>query len=595
MEKFWKVVIVLMAWWQLSRSSCPEVCVCELDIKGRIGVSCTQGDMVSIPVDQMDVSTEVIIISAPNDDYINYLTIGPIFTQPKRFTNLEEIHIVQSNVPSIGQNSFWGLRNLRLLNLTYNNISAIVDHNFRGLIDLVELYLDNNRIEEMPSETFHYLMELRILSLSNNRISVLVPRLFRKLGKLNHLDLSDNPLVELAPEVFKDIQELKTLKCRRCKLKMINTQLYHLLAGLQHLDLGENHFKYVMSDEFNDLKKLQVLKYDGNQLPVILEKTFGKNNFLTSLSLARNRLAMVTPTAFLNLSKLTSLDISYNKLDRLDVQSLQPVADSLWTLDISGNHIGIQDITIILQLLVNIRNMGLANLGLSELPLGIFTNNQQLKSLNLSGNHFTTFPVQTLAPIPYLLELDLTENRLSGLDEKALSRFAEIPKLWLDYNPWICDVCHIGTMLAHLKVSYLNASLRELICVSPKSLEGYRLGWLSQSELEWCGDSGARFMGEAGILAEEGRLSIIASLLLLLFVVLAALTAGICYSKRRTAQYYTNEDKRGPQSEKIFDNQLVIFGENDDLNFKFPVTDISEKPFSLGPADSLVVSTISPQ
>jgi len=37
-----------------------------------------------------------------------------------------------SNVPNIGENSFWGVHSLRVLNLSRNNISIIVHSNFKG-------------------------------------------------------------------------------------------------------------------------------------------------------------------------------------------------------------------------------------------------------------------------------------------------------------------------------------------------------------------------------------------------------------------------------------------------------------------------------
>jgi Leucine-rich repeat (LRR) protein len=155
-----------------------------------------------IPIHSMDQQVEVIQITAPPDSP-NALTIGPIFQQ---FGRLEELHIVRSNIPSIGRYSFWGVPTLQKLNLTENNISHVLDYNFRGLANLLELYLDDNRIESMPSGTFRYLHELRVLSLARNRITELVPRLFLMLGKLHQLDLSNNRLMELNPEVFKDVQ-----------------------------------------------------------------------------------------------------------------------------------------------------------------------------------------------------------------------------------------------------------------------------------------------------------------------------------------------------------------------------------------------------
>lgn len=182
---------------------CPRDCTCFLDSRGRRQVTCARGGMTNpIPIHSMDQQVEVIQITAPPDSP-NALTIGPIFQQ---FTRLEELHIVRSNIPSIGRYSFWGVPTLRKLNLTQNNISHVLDYNFRGLANLLELHLDDNRIESMPSGTFRHLHELRVLSLARNRITELVPRLFLMLGKLHQLDLSDNQLIELNPEVFKDVQ-----------------------------------------------------------------------------------------------------------------------------------------------------------------------------------------------------------------------------------------------------------------------------------------------------------------------------------------------------------------------------------------------------
>lgn len=52
--------------------------------------------------------------------------------------------------------------------------------------------------------------------------------------------------------------------------------------------------------------------------------------------LSRNRLAKVTNNAFVNLSNLTYLDLSYNKLVKLESASVEPLK-KLHTLNISGN------------------------------------------------------------------------------------------------------------------------------------------------------------------------------------------------------------------------------------------------------------------
>ncbi|CAH0578203.1 unnamed protein product [Chrysodeixis includens] len=515
--------------------TCPEECRCRTTFDPEDGaavrVACTRGGMRVIPVDYIDRNAHVIIISAP-DERQNSLTIGPIFTQPAPFVNLRELHIVNSNVPSIGQYSFWGLQNLRLINLTYNNLTSIGADNFRGLINLTDLHLDHNNIEQMPSETFRHLTSLRTLSLSNNEISTLVPRLFRMLAKLFYLDLSDNPLTELNPEVFKDIQHLRIFKCRRCTLRRVNTQIYHLVANLEELDLGENQFKYLTSDEFISLKKLKKLKLDGNQLSVIVDNMFGRNRELRVLSLARNRLALLAPAALANLTNLAHLDISHNKIDRFHLQTFAPVVDSLKTINFSGNNLVLNEIAIVLQILPEIHGVGLANLSLTDIPLNFFTYNEHLVALDISWNKFANFPYKLLAKTKFLQRFDISHNKLQTLSELDLQRLEAIAQVNLIKNNWRCDQCAAGTMLVYMTTTVLNSTLRHLKCYSPMRLRGVNFSDMTFDRLDPCPTT------------HEAQMSVIAGLMLVCVAVLAAVAAALCCTRRRAAHYYTNEEKR---------------------------------------------------
>lgn len=204
MHWHWHVLssCLMLIWLCTSSAVCPSDCSCGLGVKGRRTISCLQGGMIdSLPVADMDLGMEVLDISAPQNNW-NSLTIGPVF---QKFKMLEEIRIRRSNIVQIGMHTFWGVPTLKVLDLTFNNISVVFDHNFRGLVNLVELRLDDNLIERLPSGVFKHLTELRILTLVRNRLEELVPRIFLKLGKLQVLKLSGNKLVELIPEVFKDV------------------------------------------------------------------------------------------------------------------------------------------------------------------------------------------------------------------------------------------------------------------------------------------------------------------------------------------------------------------------------------------------------
>ncbi|XP_061703978.1 leucine-rich repeat-containing G-protein coupled receptor 4-like [Cydia pomonella] len=535
---FWMMLWVMVM--VVDRSSgaesiCPEECRChshyDADEGHELRVSCTRGGMRAVPVDFLDRNAQILVISAPQERP-NFLTIGPIFTQPTPFANLRQLHIVNSNVPSIGQYSFWGLQNLQLINLTYNNLTAIGTDNFRGLINLTELHLDHNRIATMPSETFRHLTSLRILILANNQISSLVPRLFRMLAKLYQLDLSYNPLADLNPEVFKDIQHLRIFKCRKCLLRRVNTQIYHLIPHLEELDLGENQFKYLTSDEFISLKKLKKLRLDGNQLSVVVDNMFGRNRELKVLSLARNRLALLAPAALTNLTSLLHLDISHNKIDRFHLQTFAPLVESLKTINFSGNNLPLNEIAIALQILPEIHGVGLANLSLEIIPPNFFTYNEHLIALDISWNKIAKFPFKLLAKTKFLQRLDISHNKLQALSEQDLQRLEAIAQIHLSKNLWHCDQCSAGTMLVYMSTTVLNSTIRSLKCYSPMRLRGTNFANLSFDRLDPCPST------------HEAQMSVIAGLMLLCVAVLAAVAAALCYSRRRAAQYYTNEEKR---------------------------------------------------
>ncbi|XP_063230521.1 insulin-like growth factor-binding protein complex acid labile subunit [Bacillus rossius redtenbacheri] len=558
-----------------------------------------------IPVQALDPQLEVLKISAPPGNP-NHLTIGPIF---QGFSQLEELRIVRSNVPAIGRHSFWGVPTLRVLDLSHNDVSQALDYNFRGLANLLELRLDDNRVESLPSGTFRHLPELRLLSLARNRIQELVPRLFLMLGKLQELDLSRNRLVELSPEVFKDVQELKVFiarcfrcpgaegvhfslfsavqelkelkvfRCRGCGLSNVNSLIYQLLPDLVHLDLGDNEFKYVDSDEFRNLRRLQVLRLDGNQLPVVLEKTFSGSPVdghldLRHVDLARNRLAVVTAQAFANLSTLRQLDLSYNKLDRLDAATFLPMADSLRSLNLSGNTVPLAEVKYFLQQLPRLRDLGLADMGVSQLPADLFGYHEHLKTLNLSGNHFTHLPAQRLSAVPKLYELDLSRNRFRGLDDRLLLRLEAVKRVHLRDNPWVCDLCNVMPLLSRANRSSPSSwlDLRQLRCDSPHHLRSRHLHSLRPAALEWCiaGDQGPGYADGSGRLHDNPRAGFVAAgiAVLLLLLAASALLAWLAYSRHHAARYYTREEARGPEREAIFENPAAVLGDSGDIKYK---------------------------
>jgi Leucine-rich repeat (LRR) protein len=99
-------------------------------------------------------------------------------------------------------------------------------------------------------------MEVKILDLSHNQISWIEKRAFRNVSSLEILDLSNNRITAdvLIPEIFEGHYDpetyipLKTLKVLRLgnnELHSLNPDLFEHLPNLEELSLDSNPFKVI--------------------------------------------------------------------------------------------------------------------------------------------------------------------------------------------------------------------------------------------------------------------------------------------------------------------------------------------------------------
>ncbi|KAA0189456.1 hypothetical protein HAZT_HAZT007421 [Hyalella azteca] len=514
--------------------SCPTLCSCALDSRGRREVTCDTGGLKDpLPVMEMPLDTEVLIVDAP-DGMHNSLTLGPIF---KGLKKLEIVTVAKSRVPAIGEHSFWGLRYLHTLNISRNEITSLVAANFRGPEELKHLDLSRNKIESMPSAVFRYARQLRSLNLAHNRLPELVPRVFFGLSTLTSLDLSHNPLGVLPGMVFTDVLNLKELKCLSCNLMVVEDDLLDNLLFLEHLDFSDNRLTSIPA--VSKCKNLKTLILSGNLLShVPADALSGLPLF--GLSLAFNRIKSIHPQAFSNNTLLTHVDISYNRLGLMQVgnvspvksqallnsdaevlnsisqtefeivnthssalQALIPVAANLKRLIISGNFLQLLDIFPVMRQIRQLRFLGLGDLGLSKLPQDFLQHSRHLKVLNVSGNALSEFQHHLLYSVPHLHSLYLDHNNLRGLSEDLVTAFIAMRSLLtirLEGNPWHCDTCQVSAMIAWLETAshqpHSTAQCRSpegthlcLKCTSPSPMAGLELVLLRQEELLECGST----------------------------------------------------------------------------------------------------------
>ena len=82
---------------------------------------------------------------------------------------------------------------LKVLNLSFNDIQEIPPTFFKSHTRLEELYLSGNKLSSLPSEELHSLTNLKVLFLNGNKLQTL-PRELGSLKGLTVLDAGSNNL-----------------------------------------------------------------------------------------------------------------------------------------------------------------------------------------------------------------------------------------------------------------------------------------------------------------------------------------------------------------------------------------------------------------
>ncbi|XP_044752107.1 leucine-rich repeat-containing protein 15-like [Coccinella septempunctata] len=573
-------LLLISVLWKLG-SGCMNNCTCSTDNKGRNAMICKEGGIVGpLTLEGMDLDTEVLIITAPEYD-MNVLTMVPAFGD---FKQLEEVHIIRSNIPQLGEHFFFYLKNLSVLNLSQNNITQVINKNFLGLEKLKELIMDDNRINSLPSGTFSSLKELKVLSIQRNRINELVHSVFQEVKKLMVLKLSGNPVRTLPVEAFRDVQELRTLECRGCALSDMNKQIYPLLPHLNHLDLGENDITCLEKDDFQNLQSLRHLKLDGNKLKHIGENVFSHLTELKKLNLARNEIKSISLSAFDNLDNLTELDLSYNRINALKPHLFDSIRENLLVLSLSGNPL---DLTLMKNLFKDskLRDLRLRQCGLFDITDDIFPTT--LISLDLAENYLSGLSGKVIPDGLYYL--DISKNMFRGIsNDDLLDKIEFINVTLLDRNPWSCDLCFIVPLMNRVNRS---SAFRNIVCSQPYVVEGKRLESLDRNKLTWC-SSTSYPSGDANFFSinEKSSIGIVAASMsvFLLFLILVVIAGMLCYSKRHAAKYYTHEDKLTVENDFAPDNHSPLFCDDRELSFKFPLdNNVNEKRVSIATIDEM--------
>lgn len=226
------------------------------------------------------------------------------------------------------------------------------------------------------------------------------------------------------------------------------------LRKLRKLDISRNHLKRIKNIQYNPRPYIYVLNLSGNYVGQLNASTLDKFTYLRELYLSNTSLSVDDLTPFESLDRLEKLDISYNNLNNTNFTSksrflkditqfsaahcnIANVSDllklfgrDLIQIDLSGNPLGVlENITFenVTYLKLNLSHANLSHISFDfEYVWRLDLSNNNLKSVNLTSIK------------SWLLELDLSGNELTEVDQFTTSQFPDLGQISISNNQIPC-------------------------------------------------------------------------------------------------------------------------------------------------------------
>ncbi|KAL0974361.1 hypothetical protein UPYG_G00219420 [Umbra pygmaea] len=283
------------------------------------------------------------------------------------------------------------LPSLKTLDLSYNQLQTITEGAFRDVTKLQELNVARNLLShnvDGNSQALGSLNRLRRLDLSMNGLDDDAAELYlRKKSVLEHLDLTGNLLMQLAPKQFADSRSLRSINMENNLITVIEKGTFEPLKKLETLNLAKNNLVYICDFKLHQIKLLNLSR---NSIEVFFTSTDGQMYNLEILDLSYNKLLYfpMIPTT----NQLRSLHLQSNMLGFLEADTMLSEASSLY------RELKADDVN-------------------DAVEYDIYSNWRMmpLTSIDLSSNHFRSFPVEAVSQLTSLSTLNLSNNCIQAI------------------------------------------------------------------------------------------------------------------------------------------------------------------------------------
>lgn len=351
---------------------------------------------------------------------------------------------------SLSPDSFRSLVELRDLTIEYCKLGNLTEGSFRGLQELRNLTIRTHNGDwstmslEMASNSFVEFRQLERLDLSLNNIWLIPDGMVCPLKSLQHLNASYNKIQDISNFYFS--ASLSSRKSRVCgstlqsldlsanKMVSLPSAMLSALVRLTHLNIARNSMSFLADRAFEGLISLRVVDLSANRLTSLPPELFAETKQLQEIYLKNNSINVLAPGIFGELAELLVLDLANNELNSQWINAATFVGlKQLVMLDLSANKISRLEAHIF-RPLSSLQVLKLEENYIDQLPAGIFADLSNLHTLILSNNRISVIEQRTLQGLHSLQILSLDYNRLARLDPRALVNCTQLQDLHLNDN-----------------------------------------------------------------------------------------------------------------------------------------------------------------
>jgi len=369
---------------------------------------------------------------------------------------LELLNLSKNRISKLPEGVFKGLKNIRLLDLKENKLTAFEEFPETGKLD--SIFLSYNQLKYIAG--FEKCPNLTVLDLKSNKLEKLNPDI-SLLKELKTLDISNNDLSDIPTEIgfmtklVRVSLEGNPLKSIRSSVRSAGTEVLKKYLR-EKTDVSQSKSEVVK--EFNKISQIDVwdqfikdflvagkeLTVTGKGINQIHDKFCALN--LIVLDLSKNNISEINPN-LINLTNLQKLRLNDNKIECFpgDILIQFPVLEEL---ELRGNKLKtlLDDIPpeYYFEFFQTLKHVDLSQNQFDHVP-AFLAELPRLRVISLGYNKITNVDILFNEKMCSLEILDISNNKIKTLSDN-IAYLDKLEHLNIEYN----DIAHVPTIIGFM-------------------------------------------------------------------------------------------------------------------------------------------------